>query len=159
MVGAHDAGERAHDVVVDEIADLRVIGQADVEGRIEDLQEVPELVGRRLGAEGRIRLGVLGVDVALVGEGDRIESEVDMLLRLVEPRGPMVARRLLPVASAARRPDVGGVVQADRRRDRAFLEEPLLREPLGRRRRQKHDVDEAGAGHLADRLEVRRPRS
>ena len=112
----------------------------------------------RLGAERAVGLGVLGVDVALVGEGHRIEAEVGVLPRLVDSRGAVVPRWLFLVAAAARRPDVGGVVEADRRGDRAPLEEALLRQPLAGRGRHQHDVDEAGPGHVADVLKMRRPR-
>ena len=62
---------------------------------------------------------IVGVDVDLVRECDRIKPEVGDLSRLVHARCAVMARRFPLVAPAARRPDIGRVVEADRRRHRA----------------------------------------
>ncbi len=157
-LGFEHARQGADDVVVDEGAKIAAGGEIDVERRIEHLEEVPHAEVHRLLAEVRIGLGVLGFDVALVGKGDRVETEVAEITGKIDPRGAVVPRRLLAITATARRPDVGGVVEADGGRHRGADEQPFGGQPLTGRGRHQHDVDEAGLGHLADGVEVGRAR-
>ena len=79
MVRLHHAGERAHDVVVDEASRCRRLSLSLMsKAGLKTSRKCRMLWSAASRAEGRIGLGVGRVDVALVGEGDRVEAEVDV---------------------------------------------------------------------------------
>ena len=161
------AGERAQDVVIDELAEL-LRRDARVHVRIEDFKEVAEALALRLLAELLIPEQGLPVLIEFVDVGDRIQTEVrtrelaraiavalDLAaLDVVDARAAEGLARLAGVSAVAHRPHVRRVVGAGggcdmRLLEEAFLDGELLRHVGG----HQHDVHESLMRDLPDDVE------
>ena len=164
--GFRDAGEAAEDVVVDEFAKLfRRDTAADV--RIEDFEEVAEILPLRFFAEffeGEEGFAVL---LEIVDERDGVEAEVCAgeigggavaldfaALDLVNRGGAEGLGGFAGVTAVADGPDIGGVVGAGGGGDagvaeQSFLDRELFVDVSG----HEHDVHEALVNDFADDVE------
>ena len=146
------AREAAHDRVVDEVRD-RFLLEAAVDVRVEHLEEVGEAVRRRFLAERPERLERGDIRVEVVGEGDRIETEVGQRLGAGDRGGAERAGRLIVVGRAPMAPDVGRVVGADGGLDLRAGEGVALDELFQVADRGQHDVDDVLGDDRLDRLQ------
>ena len=110
-----------------------------IDVRIEDFEEMPELLPLGLLAKFLVPKQRLAVLLEIVDERDRVEAEVragkiaaavavalDLAaLDVIDARAAERLARLARVAAVAHRPDVGGVVRARGGRDVRVLEQAL----------------------------------
>ena len=164
--GRSDSGQRPSDHVVDEPRQLiRRDGIGDV--RIEDLQEVAELLPLAFFAELFELVEHVCVQLQLVVERHRIQTEIDAerslfrlaiempALHVIETRRAKRPSRRRVNPPAAMNMDVGRIVRSRRRSDVRAVEQPLLdRQLLAGAGRHQHDVHDSLLDHLANLLAI-----
>ena len=153
MLTGNDPGERANNRIGD--VEPKILRRnADVKRRIENFEKMAHAQLGGFFAEGSVGFQHGEITFQMVAEGDRIEAKIGKAAHPMQAGCAEGACGFRAITSATGMPDVGRVVVTHSGGDGAGGKTAFIPENFCGRSAHQHDVDEAGACHVAHGLQI-----